>query len=61
MRMEPLPLEKELRVESLKRGIAELSRDELVQALGSTLDILARLTHQTKQLLAHIEFLESAE
>lgn len=58
MNMEPLPLEKELRIESIKRHIAELPREELVENLASAIDTLTRMTHQTKQLLAHIEVLE---
>jgi len=58
MNMEPLPLEKELRIESIKRHIAELPREELVENLASAIDTLTRMTHQTKQLLVHIEILE---
>ena len=59
MNMEPLPLEKELRIESIKRHIAELPREELVENLASAIDTLTRMTHQTKQLLAHIDILEA--
>ena len=56
--MEPLPLEKELRIETIKRHLTELPRDELIESLASAIDTLTRMTHQTKQLLAHIEILE---
>jgi hypothetical protein len=56
--MEPLSLEKELRIESIKRHITELPRDELVENLASAIDTLTRMTHQTKQLLAYIEIME---
>jgi hypothetical protein len=58
MNMEPLPLEKELRIESIKRHITELPREELVDNLASAIDTLTRMTHQTKQLLAYIEVME---
>jgi hypothetical protein len=58
MNIEPLPLEKELRVESIKRHLSEMSREELIESLASAIDTLTRMTHQTKQLLVHIEILE---
>lgn len=58
MYMEPLPLEKELRVESIKRRISELPREDLVETLASAIDTLTRMTHQTKQLLAYLEVME---
>ena len=58
MNIEPLPLEKELRVESIKRHLTEVPRDELVETLASAIDTLTRMTHQTKQLLAYIELME---
>lgn len=58
MNMDPLPLEKELRIESIKRHITELPREELVENLASAIDTLTRMTHQTKQLLAYIEVME---
>ena len=59
MNMEPLPLEKELRIESIKRHLTELPRDELIENLASAIDTLTRMTHQTKQLLAWIDMLEA--
>lgn len=58
MNMEPLPLEKELRIESIKRHLSELPREELVENLASAIDTLTRMTHQTKQLVAYIEVME---
>lgn len=58
MNMEPLPLEKELRIESIKRHLTELPRDELIENLASSIDTLTRMTHQTKQLLAYIDIME---
>lgn len=59
MNIEPLPLEKELRIESIKRHIVELPREELIETLASAIDILTRMTHQTKQLMIYIEMLEN--
>lgn len=59
MNLQPLPLEKELRLESVKRQVSEFSREELEEHLVSALDILTRMTHQTKQLLTWIDALES--
>jgi len=57
--LDPLPLEKELRVESIKRHIVELPREELIENLASAIDTLTRMTHQTKQLMAYIELIEN--
>lgn len=59
MNIEPLPLEKELRVESIKRHITDLPREELIENLASAIDVLTRMTHQTKQLLEYITILET--
>lgn len=58
MNIEPLPLEKELRVESIKRYLSIMSHDELVENLASAIDTLTRMTHQTKQLVAYVEIIE---
>lgn len=58
MNMQPLPLEKELRIESIKRHLSELPREELIESLASAIDTLTRMTHQTKQLLAYIDVME---
>ena len=59
MNIEPLPLEKELRIESIKRHINELPREELIESLASAIDTLTRMTHQTQQLMAYIEIMEN--
>lgn len=58
MDLTPLPLEKELRIESIKRHICELPREELVENLASAIETLTRMTHQTKQLITYIELME---
>jgi len=35
-----------------------LSKEELVENLASAIETLTRMTHQTKQLLTHIDRLE---
>ena len=58
MNIEPFPLEKELRVEAIKRHLTELPRDELVASLAQAIDVLTRMTDQTKQLVSYIEIME---
>lgn len=58
MDIEPFPLEKELRLESIKRHLSDLPREELIENLTSAIDTLTRMTHQTKQLVAYIEIME---
>lgn len=58
MNLQPLPLEKELRIENIKRSLSELPREELVNNLAEAIELLTRMTHQTKQLMDHIEELE---
>lgn len=58
MNIDPLPLEKELRIESIKRHITDLPREELIENLASAIDTLTRMTHQTKQLMVYIEAME---
>jgi len=58
MNIQPLPLEKELRIENIKRSLTELPREELIETLASAIDILTRMTHQTMQLRNYVEELE---
>lgn len=58
MNLQPLPLEKELRIENIKRSLLELPREELVENLAQSIDLLTRMTHQTKQLRDYVEELE---
>jgi len=51
----PFPLEKEFQVEYLKQHLHTLSREQLEELLAQSLDIVARLTHQTKQIMAMFE------
>lgn len=56
--LDPLPLEYEFKVESVKHRIHQLSKKELETFLGETLSLLAKVTHQTKQMRDHIEKLQ---
>jgi len=58
MNLQPLPLEKELRIENIKRSLLEIPREELVDTLAQSIDLLTRMTHQTKQLRDYVEELE---
>lgn len=58
MDLQPQPLEESLRVEMLKRGLKDLSKDELVAYTERLVDVTAKLTYQTRQLLTHIIELE---
>lgn len=58
MNIQPLPLEKELRIENIKRSLTELPREELIETLASAINTLTRMTHQTTQLRDYVEELE---
>ena len=58
MNIEPFPLEKELRIEAIKRHLTEMPREELVANLAQAIDVLTRMTDQTKQLVSYIEIME---
>jgi hypothetical protein len=58
MNLHPLPLEKELRIERIKRSLNELPREELLESLAQAIEVLTRMTHQTKQLRDRVEELE---
>jgi uncharacterized protein (DUF3084 family) len=58
MNLYPLPLEKELRIERIKRSLNELPREELLENLAQAIEVLTRMTHQTKQLRDRVEELE---
>ena len=53
--LNPLPIETEFRVESIKQRMHQLSRDELEQMLGESLMLLVTMTHQVKQMRNYIE------
>lgn len=58
MNLDPLPLEKELRIERIKRSLKDLPREELLNSLSHAIEVLTRMTHQTKQLRDRVEELE---
>ena len=58
MNLQPLPLEKELRIENIRRSLTELPKEELVENLAQSINLLTRMTHQTKQLRDYVEELE---
>lgn len=57
-RIEPLPVEKEFKVASVKHRLSELSREDLEQFLAEALDTMTRLAHQLQQLRDYVEELE---
>jgi len=56
-RLEPLPVEAEFRVLSIKSRLHELTREELEEYLVECLQLLTSLTHQTSQLREYLETL----
>jgi hypothetical protein len=50
LRIDPLPLEKEFSVLSVRKRLSELSREELEEFLSQALLLLAKLSHQTQQM-----------
>lgn len=56
--LNPLPLESEFKIQSVRHRLHELSRKDLELFLAEALDLLVNLTHQTKQMKDHIEELE---
>lgn len=56
--LNPLPLEAEFKVQSVRHRLHELSREDLEAFLAEALDLLVNLAHQTKQLKEHLENLE---
>ncbi len=53
-RIEPLPLESEFRVLSVRRRLSELSREELEEFLTEALSLMTKLAHQVKQMHDYI-------
>lgn len=49
-----LPLEKQLRIDNIRRQLPEMSRDELEEYLVACMTQMVRLTHLSQQLLAYI-------
>lgn len=56
--LEPLPLETEFKVLSVRRRLSELSREELEEFLSEALGIMTKLAHQVTQMRDYIEELE---
>jgi len=56
--IDPLPLEKEFKVLSIRRRLNELSRDELEEFLTESLTLLTKMSHQMEAMRDHIEFIE---
>jgi hypothetical protein len=56
--MDPLPVEKEFRVMSIRRRLHELSREELEEFLTEALAIMTKLAHQVTQLKSYVEKVE---
>jgi hypothetical protein len=56
--LEPLPLESEFKVQSVRARLYHLSREELETFLAESLGILVKLADQTKQMKRYIDELE---
>jgi hypothetical protein len=57
-RIDPFPLEKEFRLQTLKPKLKELNREELEDFLIESLGIMTKLAHQVSQMSNHIQVLE---
>ena len=55
VKIEPLSLEAEFKVLSIRRRLPELSRGELEDFLTEALTLMTKLAHQVKQLKEHID------
>ena len=53
--LEPLPVEKEFRVLSIKRRLKDLTRKELEEFLIEALSTMTKLAHQVTQLRDYVE------
>ena len=53
--LEPLPLETEFKVLSVRRRLSQLSREELEEFLTEALVILTKLTHQVTQMRDYLD------
>ena len=54
--IQPLSLESEFRVLSVKKRLHELSRKELEDFLSESLVVMAKLAHQLTQLRDYIQY-----
>ena len=56
--LDPLPLESEFKVQSVRARLYHLTREELETFLAESLGILVKLADQTKQMKRYIDELE---
>jgi len=56
--IDPLPLEKEFKVQSVRARLYHLSREEIEIFLAESLGILVKLADQTRQMKEYIDELE---
>ena len=56
--IDPLPLEKEFKVQSVRARLYHLSREEIEVFLAESLGILVKLADQTRQMKQYIDELE---
>ena len=56
--LDPLPLETEFKVLSVRRRLHELSREELEEFLSEALSVMTKLAHQVTQMRDYILELE---
>jgi hypothetical protein len=54
----PLPIEKEFRVLSVRRRLHELSREELEEFLTESLSLMTKLAHQVTELRDYVVRME---
>ena len=59
--LDPLPLEKEFKVQSVRARLYHLSREELEEFLAESLAIMVKLVDQTKQMKEYIDRLEQGK
>ena len=57
-KVDPLPLEKEFKVQSVRARLYHLSREEIEVFLAESLGILVKLADQTRQMKEYINELE---
>lgn len=55
IRIEPLPIEKEFKVLSIKSRLSQLTREELEEFLTESLRLLTVMSHQLSQIREHVE------
>ena len=59
--LDPLPLEKEFKAQSVRARLYHLSRKELEEFLAEALAIMVKLVDQTKQMKEYIDRLEQGK